>query len=263
MLGLVAALAVPTAFADETETKTKSTTTTTTTDSTMTTEPAPPTTDTSGTTTPPTGTTTETQPVLPRTPTAETGTTYGYTPPAAATTTTTTTSSDYYVREEPVAARRPHVRSGVGLNAFGQVGTKDSARLGWGGRVEFVLPFGLSLGGSYQVSYTSDFDKTGVRPLLGEAGWAIPVGYHVEVRPMVGIGYAFATVSRDTNQSQPVTANQTIQASGTAFAGGFDVAPGAKLSYVGGGFEIYTMPKYHFITEHNFLGVEVGAGARF
>lgn len=262
-LGLAASLAVPSVFADEHDTKAKSTTTTTTTtDSTMTTEPTPPpATDTSGTTT--TGTTTESIDATGGGPRTETAAPYGYTAPTTATATTTTTTSDYYVREEPVAPKRPHVRRGLGLNVFGTAGTKDSARLGLGGRIEYVLPFGLAIGGSYTTHATSEFDRTGVRPLLAEAGWSIPIVNHLEVRPMVGLGYAFATVSTDSNQSQAVTANQSIQASGQAFAGGLDVAPGAKISYVARSIEIFTMPKYHFITGNNFLGVEVGAGARF
>jgi hypothetical protein len=248
-LGLVATLAVPAAFADD-EMKTKSTTTTTTTESsTDTTATTPPTTDTTGTTESYNSTTT----------TAPAGS-YGYTAPAATTTTTTTTATDdFYVHDGERADKRARVRSGVGLNVFGAAGSKDTARLGVGGRIEFVMPFGLALGGSYTQHFTSEADRTAVRPLLGEIGWSFAVVRHVEVRPMVGLGYAFASASSDTNNTG--TSNQTAVANATV--GGFDVAPGAKVSYVARSFEVFTLPKYHFISGNNFLGVEVGAGARF
>ncbi|MBI2391634.1 MAG: hypothetical protein HYV09_18745 [Deltaproteobacteria bacterium] len=180
------------------------------------------------------------------------------TPPP--TTTTTTTTTDYVVSDAERERAGRRVRSGVGLNVFGAAGARDDARIGVGGRVEFVMPFGLALGGSYTLHWNSEPDRTAVRPLLGEIGWAIPVVNHLEVRPMVGLGYAFAAGNTSRRNDDPRADNS---ATVTAFGGGFDVAPGAKVSYVARGFEVYTLPKYHFITGNNFLGVELGAGARF
>jgi hypothetical protein len=153
--------------------------------------------------------------------------------------------------------KRPRLQPGFGLNVFGAAGSKDAAAWGLGARLELVMPFGLVVGGSYQQSFNRTADEATVRPLLGEVGVAIPVARHVEVRPMVGLGYAFVTSSgTNTNTSSVPVA-----------AAGLDVAPGAKLSFLLGedaaAFEVYTLPKYHFITGSNFFGMELGAGARF
>lgn len=298
-LGLAAVLTVPAVFAGEHKTKTHSTTTSTTSDSSMTGSTGSTSgSDTSGmggsVNTGSTGvgvsgtagtseglTTDPYDANIPSTPSDTTGTgtmgttgaygggpTVGYTAPATSTTTTTmsTTSAapanDYYVHEGKREDDRRRVRSGVGLNVFGAAGARDEARLGVGGRIEFVMPFGLTLGGSYTQHFTSDADRTAVRPLLGEVGWAIPVVKHVEVRPMVGLGYAFAAANTGGDVNRPSN-SQTTNASVSGVTSGMDVAPGAKVSWVGRGFEVFTLPKYHFISGNNFLGVEVGAGARF
>lgn len=151
--------------------------------------------------------------------------------------------------------KRPRLQPGFGLNVFGAAGSKDAAAWGLGGRLELVLPFGLTVGGSYQQSFNRTADEATVRPLLGEVGVAIPVARHVEVRPMVGLGYAFVSGTSTNPSTVPVA------------AAGLDVAPGAKLSFLTGSddaaFEVYTLPKYHFITGSNFFGMELGAGARF
>lgn len=183
-----------------------------------------------------------------------------YTTGAASTTTTTTVRDDDWSRGRTREPERAHVRPGLGVNVFGAAGTKDTAALGLGGRIEFVLPFGLALGGSYTQNFNSD--RTSVRPLLGEIGVAFPVVDHLEVRPMVGLGYAFTNTSSSGDSTNP-GANQSATASATVSTSGFDVAPGAKISYVGSGLEVFTMPKYHFISGNNFFGVELGAGARF
>ena len=121
------------------------------------------------------------------------------------------------------------------------------------------MPFGLAFGGSYSVHYETEGNRTLVRPLLGEIGWAFAVVKHLEIRPMVGLGWAFASGQREsfTNENgQNVTARSAV-------TDGFDIAPGAKVSYVARAIEIYTMPKYHFITGNNFAAIELGAGARF
>jgi hypothetical protein len=235
--GLAALLAVPAAFADDQPTTESTSTSTTTT--TQTTDPAY---------------------AAPADPT--------YTAPATGTAMTTTTTSterdEVRMGEVEREDRRPRVNPGIGLNVFGAAGTKDAAAWGLGGRVEFVMPFGLTLGGSYQQSFRgTDGQKTSVRPLLGEIGIAIPVARFVEVRPMVGLGYAFVSTSSDSNN----TGDNNQNASAAVATAGFDVAPGAKISFLpgtrGAAFEIYTLPKYHFISGTNFLGVELGAGARF
>lgn len=185
-----------------------------------------------------------------------------YTTGGATTTTTTTVSDDDWSRTRTREPERAHVRPGFGLNVFGAAGTKETAALGLGGRIEFVMPFGLTLGGSYTQNFTSNSDKTAVRPLLGEIGMAIPVVNHLEVRPMVGLGYAFANASSSGDSTDP-SVNQSATASASVSTSGFDVAPGAKISYVGSGLEVFTMPKYHFISGNNFFGIELGAGARF
>jgi hypothetical protein len=219
-LGLAAALVGPVAFGDD-DMRTKRTTSTTPTDTAV--APAVPTTS------------------------------------SVVTTTVTRPTDDYYVHEGRREDERVRVRSGFGLNIFGAAGAKDSARLGVGGRLEFVTPFGLTLGGSYTQHFTSEATRTMVRPALGEVGWAFAVAHHVELRPMVGLGYAFATArsSNDTVNAEGQTTNAPSRVDG------FDLAPGAKVSFVGRAFEVFTLPKYHFITGNNFLGVEMGAGARF
>jgi hypothetical protein len=187
--------------------------------------------------------------------------------PAMQTTTMTSTTTE---RDEVVwddhdrKEHRPHVKHGLGLNVFGAAGSKDAAASGLGGRVEFVLPLGITLGASYQQSFGgTDGNKTSVRPLLGEIGWSLPVGRMVEVRPMVGLGYAFVSTSADTSN----TADSNQVANASVATAGFDVAPGAKISFLpgvdGAAFELYTLPKYHFISGTNFAGIELGAGARF
>lgn len=233
-LGLAVVAAAPVVFADDAT----STTTTTTTEETTVAAPAP-------------------EPT-------ETPVAMSNAPAMTATSTTTTTERDEIKWEEGRRDRRPHVKHGIGLNVFGAAGSKDAAAWGLGGRVEFVLPLGLTLGASYQQSFRgTDGNKTSVRPLLGEIGLALPVGTMVEVRPMVGLGYAFVSTNADTND----TANGNQAANASVATAGFDVAPGAKISFLpgvdGAAFELYTLPKYHFISGTNFFGVEVGAGARF
>jgi hypothetical protein len=233
-LGLAVAAVAPTVLADE------ATSTTTTTEQTTVETPAPAPTD------PPM--TTSNAPAMETT-----------------TMTTTTTERDEVVFDDhDRKERRPHVKHGIGLNVFGAAGSKDAAAWGLGGRVEFVLPLGITLGASYQQSFRgTDGNKTSVRPLLGEIGWSLPVGRMVEVRPMVGLGYAFVSTNADTND----TANGNQSANASVATAGFDVAPGAKISFLpgvdGAAFELYTLPKYHFISGTNFAGIELGAGARF
>jgi hypothetical protein len=203
--------------------------------------------------------------------TTETTTTYT-TPPqpvSNAPAMNTTTSSTVTERDEVSLVdlehdKKPRLRPGFGLNVFGAAGTKDAAAWGLGGRLEFVMPFGLTIGGSYQQSFNRTSDKTSVRPLLGEIGVAIPVARVVDVRPMVGLGSAFVSTSGDTT----VNAGGDGQVSNATVAtAGFADAPGAKHSYPPGGdapaYEVYTMPTYHFISGSNFFGMELGAGARF
>jgi len=179
-------------------------------------------------------------------------------------TTTTTTVHEDTVQPAPVEREhRLGVNPGVGLNVFGAAGSKDQAAWGLGGRVEFVTPVGLTVGGSYQQSFRgTDEMKTSVRPLLGEIGIAIPVAPMLELRPMVGLGYAFVSTSSDSN----ATATSGQVASASVATAGFDVAPGAKISFLpgakGAAFELYTLPKYHVISGTNFFGVELGAGVR-
>lgn len=257
-LGLAAVLAVPSVFAESDSTKTKSTTTTSESESATSTEVE---TDSSMSAVPTTTESTTTTTTLPADESVNTGT-YGYGGGPTATTTTTTTTNDYYVHDPVKEDDGRHVRSGLGLNVFGSAGANDDARLGIGGRLEYVTKIGLTLGGSYTQHFTSEADRTAIRPLLGEVGWAIPVVKHLEVRPMVGLGYAFASVTNSGDVNRPSN-SQTTAATTTVNAGGVDVAPGAKISYVARSLEIFTMPKYHFISGNNFAGIELGAGARF
>lgn len=188
--------------------------------------------------------------------------------PAVTTTTSTTTAHDEVERRDiEDRDRRPRVRPGFGLNVFGTLGSTNDANYGLGGRVEFVMPFGLTLGGSYTQHWTNDSNRSALRPLLGEIGVAIPVVKGFEIRPMVGLGYAFVSSSGTTNTNNTGTANQTQTSSVSVATAGFDVAPGAKISWLpgtdGAAFEVYTLPKYHFISGENFFGIELGAGARF
>ena len=89
-----------------------------------------------------------------------------------------------------------------------------------------------------------------------------PSSSRLELRPMVGIGYAFISADTAGDINRPSN-TQVTTATGTAAASGIDIAPGAKFSYVARALEVYTLPKYHFISGNNFFGVEVGAGARF
>jgi hypothetical protein len=253
--GIAAALTATGALADE-ETKTKTTTATTSSDSYA--QP-PATTGTTTTTANPDGSTTvQTAPTYEAQPMTQQASSSSMT-----TTSTTSTHDDTYVEGRRDGDDRPRVKGGIGINAFGTAGTKETARLGVGGRIEFVLPFGLALGGSYTQHFVSEGDRSAVRPLLGEIGWAIPAARRLEVRPMVGLGYAFASSSGNTNATE-AGSNQAQTSSASVSTSGFDVAPGAKVSYLAGNiFEIYTLPKYHFISGNNFLGVELGAGARF
>jgi hypothetical protein len=190
------------------------------------------------------------------------GPTYGTTAPGYTATTTTSTTRDVGAMGEAEDRDERKVRRGLGLNAFGQLGTRGAAMYGAGARIEYVLPMGLSLGGSYQVSWAGD-DRTTVRPLLGEVGWTFPIVRNFEVRPMVGIGYAFASANADT-AGDGFGNDADASAAASVTTSGLDVAPGAKISFLPGGvFEVYTLPKYHFITGRNFVGVELGAGARF
>lgn len=262
-LGLAAALAAPAVLAGDDTMKSKSTTTTETQQTTDDTSTQSGQSGTTGTTSTEVETETETKsegyaPGTYNQPGAYGGGPVYTTPPP--TTTTTTTTTDYVVSDAKREREERRVRSGVGLNVFGAAGARDEARVGAGARIEFVMPFGLTLGGSYTLNWTSERDRTAVRPLLGEVGWAIPVVNHLEVRPMVGLGYAFAAGDTSRTNNDPRAENS---ATATVFGGGFDVAPGAKVSYVARGFEVFTMPKYHFITGNNFFGVELGAGARF
>ncbi|MGZ3418140.1 MAG: hypothetical protein ACXWUG_00785 [Polyangiales bacterium] len=153
---------------------------------------------------------------------------------------------------------RPNLRPGVAVNLFGAGGSKDEAAWGLGGRLEYVTPFGMSVGASYQHSFNRTTDKRSVRPLLGEIGMAIAVARVVELRPLVGLGYAFVT--NDTGPVSTTTGQRAVSA-------GLDIAPGAKISFLPGNeaaaFELYTLPKLHFIDGSNFYGMELGAGARF
>ena len=184
--------------------------------------------------------------------------------PAPATTTSTTVTHHDYEATTTGEDRTPKVRSGVGLDLIGVIGGTDESRLGVGGRITFITPFGLTLGGSLTQHFNTngnDVNKTRVRPLLGEIGFAIPVAYNVEINPMVGIGYAW--VSADTNGNS--TGSSSGQANGNASiaASNFDVAPGVKIAYATNGFEVFTMPKYHVIKDLNFFAWEAGVGARF
>jgi hypothetical protein len=261
-LGLAAVLAVPVAFADNhtSDTKVKSSSTTST-DTTSTTTESETSTDVD--TSSPTTTSESATTTLPAADTTATGT-YGYGggPTTTTTATTTTTTNDYYVHDPVKDDDHRHVRSGLGLNVFGTGGTQENARLGLGGRLEYVTKFGLTLGGSFTQHFTSEADRTAIRPLLGEVGWAIPVVDHLEVRPMVGLGYAFASATRTGDVNRP-SDSQSTAATTTVNAGGVDIAPGAKISYVARSLEVFTMPKYHFISGSNFAGIELGAGARF
>src|SRR5205823_5700155 len=79
--------------------------------------------------------------------TTTTGTANGYyAQPAPATTTSTTVTHHDYETTTPVEDRTPRIRSGVGLDVLGVVGGTDESRLGIGGRITFVTPFGLTLG---------------------------------------------------------------------------------------------------------------------
>lgn len=158
----------------------------------------------------------------------------------------------------PREEKHAYVRRGLGLNAIGSVGFREDARWGVGGRVEYVFGFGLTLGGSYQVHWVSEGDTTAVRPLLGEIGWAFAPVRHLEVRPIIGLGRAFADAERATytnEQGQNVTTRAAISS-------GFDFAPGAKISFIEGPLEIFTLPKYHVISGNNFAAIELGAGVR-
>jgi hypothetical protein len=180
----------------------------------------------------------------------------------------TTTSAD-------LGRRRPTHEPGLGFDVFGAAGTNDAATWGLGGRLELVLPAGWTLGGSYQESFATNGARGSLRLLLGEIGMTLAVARMVEVRPMLGLGYAFVSVPGETVSSSTPGTSQSKTA--TVATAGFDVVPGAKISFLpalfsrasrGGGvtgaaFEVYTLPKYHFISGTRFLGVEVGAGARF
>lgn len=185
----------------------------------------------------------------------------GYYVQPAPTATTSTTVTDYNRTEVTGEDRTPRVHSGVGLDAIGVLGGTDESRLGVGGRLTFVFPFGLTLGGSLTQHFNtngSDVSKTRVRPLLGEIGFAIPVAYNVEINPMVGIGYAWVTADTNgTSNSNQANSNASVAASN------FDVAPGVKFSYIANNFEVFTMPKYHVIKDLNFFALEAGVGARF
>lgn len=171
---------------------------------------------------------------------------------------------DVYVVDRE-RGRAPAVKGGLGLNVFGAAGSRDSTKLGVGGRVEVVVPLGavgLAVGGSFTQFYGGagdSYDQTRIRPLLGEAGVALAATRGFEIRPMIGIGYTWVDVS--TNG----TANdQNARATGSIVTSGFDVAPGAKFSFVGGGFEVFALPKYNVMRGGpDFLAVEVGGGARF
>jgi hypothetical protein len=191
----------------------------------------------------------------------------GYVAPATSSNTTvvrnTSTTTTVVNDETSVEAReeRSRLESGVGLEIIGVAGTTNESRLGVGGRLEYVTPFGLTLGGSFTQHFNTaggDAEKSAVRPLLAEVGLALPIAPRVELRPMVGVGYAFVnTQSSGTDTASGRAASASIAASG------FDVAPGAKLSFGGRGLQVYTMPKYHFINDMSFAAFEVGAGLRF
>jgi hypothetical protein len=192
----------------------------------------------------------------------------GYVAPSNTTSTTetrnATTSSTTIVSDEDAYEDRddrPRVSPGIGLEVIGVAGTTEESRLGVGGRLEFVTRLGLTLGGSFTQHFNTtsgDAEKTAVRPLLGEVGWAIPIASRVEIRPMVGIGYAFVNT-----QSSGSSNTNASAASGSIATSGFDVAPGAKVSFGGNGLQVYTMPKYHIIKDTSFGALEVGAGLRF
>ncbi len=279
-LVLATVLAVPAVMADETKTKSTSTTTTTSdpavhhdatgTTTGTSTEGATTTTSTDGTTTEGVKETTTTQSTT-TAPVEDPW--YGAKPPRAygggpTTTTSTTTHTSGVAHDDALVIAhkedddRPRVKSGIGFNVFGAAGARDSARLGLGARIEFVMPFGLTLGGSYTQHWEAEGGRTGVRPLLGEVGVALPVAKRLELRPMVGLGYAFVS-SSGSNDATAVN-DSTTTTNATVRTSGFDIAPGAKISYLAGNvIELYTLPKYHFISGNNFAGVELGAGARF
>jgi len=182
--------------------------------------------------------------------------------PAPGTTVSTTTTHHDYEATTTNEDHTPRVHSGVGLDVLGVVGGTDESRLGVGGRLEFVFPFGLTLGGSFTQHFNTngnnDITRTQVRPLLGEIGFAVPVAYNVEINPMVGIGYAWVDVSTNgTSNSQQTNSNANVATSN------FDVAPGVKISYIANGFEVFAQPKYHVIKDLNFFAMEAGVGARF
>jgi hypothetical protein len=238
-VGLAVALAVPMAFADDDTTTTTTTTTTA---------------EETGTTTPP-----ATSP-----PPAEPGS--GPYVVAVPITESTETRTDTVVVKED-RDDRVKVHSGIGLNVMGAAGSSDATKLGVGGRLEVVLPFALTLGASYTQYFANNpgspvDHQSAFRPLLGEVGVALPVARVIEVRPMLGIGYAFVTTSGDTANTG-TGQNSTASGGGSIHTAGFDVAPGAKVSYVNHGLELFTLPKYHIIKDENFFGLEVGAGARF
>jgi hypothetical protein len=180
--------------------------------------------------------------------------------PVATSSSTTTDLRDTDVRDE-----RPKVKPGVGLNIIGVAGAREEAQLGFGGRLEFITPIGLTLGGSYTQHYSNetpsgDVERTKVRPLLGEVGVALPAARDIELRPIIGVGYAFVSGS-SSGTGDP--GDKNASASATVATSGFDVAPGAKLSYLNSGFEVFTLPKYHINKDLNFFALELGAGARF
>lgn len=196
-------------------------------------------------------------------------TTYTVAPPVVtaqpAATSTTVVNHDKDNGEIQHEDDTPRVKSGVGLGLIGVLGTTDQSRLGVGGRLEFITPIGLTIGGSYTQHFggnNGNVDQTtSVRPLLGEIGMALPVARHVEIRPMLGLGYAFVNTSSTGNGAKP--GDNGGSATASVAASGFDAAPGVKVSYMASGLEVFTMPKYHVIKDLNFFALEVGAGARF
>ncbi len=264
--GLAAALVVPSAFAQgtqgttSTEDETVDPSTGTTTPTGQTSSEQTTTTETE-TTIETESTNTESAPIAPSSPQTSPQTGPGYMG-APAVTTTTTPTDDVGLREIEPTPEPIRVKRGLGINAFGAFGTRDSADKGFGGRVEYVFPLGLSLGASYTV-HIEDSHRTAVRPLLAEVGWGFPVGVRgLELRPIFAIGYGFANTNRSPDTDVLPGANQDVNVN--ANLQGLDIAPSAKVSYLAGPLEVYTMPRYHiFRNGNNWFGVEVGAGARF
>jgi hypothetical protein len=109
---------------------------------------------------------------------------------------------------------------------------------------------------------TGELLKSNVRPLLGEIGISLPAAEDIEIRPMIGIGYALVNTS-SSGSGNPAASDDHMSATVSVDASAFDVVPGIKISAVADGVEIFTLPKYHIIKDRSFFALEAGAGLRF